>query len=49
MTTPTHDDALCTVLELRLLARSIKVDHIPDAGKMVSAVLPAPTFEGEAK
>ena len=40
-----HDDLLTTALELRLLARSIKVDHIPDAGKMVSTVPPAPTFK----
>ena len=38
-------DMLTTALELRMLARSIKVDHIPDAGKMVSTVPPAPTFK----
>ena len=34
-----HDDALCTALELRLLARSMQMGH--------AAVPPAPTFEGE--
>ena len=40
-----HCDLVQTALELRLLARSIKIDHIPDVGKMVSTVSPAPTFK----
>lgn len=39
------DDMQCTALELRILERSIKIDHIPDVGKMVSTVSPATTFE----
>jgi len=35
------NDALCTALELRLLAKSIQDGH--------AAVPPAPTFEGERK
>ena len=39
MTTAAHDDALCTALELRLLAKRIQ------DGK--AAVSPEPTFEGK--
>lgn len=42
-----REDTLLTAIKLRQQERVIKVDHIPDAGKMVYTVSPAPTFEGE--